>query len=207
MKNSSIISAFIGGAFFAASEYVLPAALGAMSIPISLCFGIVAFGAGNLVLSSDKENKNDKTKTFYDILNEAKNQNSKIQSFINKVEDKNLIENIKEIHDTVSKIIDTISKNPKKLSQTDNFFNYYLPVTVKILTKYDEIENQGLTTNDSKEFMSSAQSMIAKISESFKVQLSRLYQLDILDADAEMKVFDNMLKTDGFTDIKDFNIK
>ena len=89
----------------------------------------------------------------------------------------------------------------------NNFFNYYLPVTINILTKYDEIENQKLNTEDSKKFMESTQKMVKKINEAFKKQLSNLYQSDMIDTDAEMKVFDTMLKSDGYdVDDNDFKI-
>lgn len=126
---------------------------------------------------------------------------------INKVDDKTLQDNIRQLHDTASKIIDTISKNPGKLDKTQSFFDYYLPVTLKILEKYDMIENQRMDNEETKKFMTSAENMISKINKSFKVQLSNLYQSDIIDTDAEMKVFETMLKSDGFTDIEDFNIK
>lgn len=82
-----------------------------------------------------------------------------------------------------------------------------MPVTINILTKYDEIENQKLNTEDSKKFMESTQKMVKKINEAFKKQLSNLYQSDMIDTDAEMKVFDTMLKSDGYdVDDNDFKI-
>ena len=85
----------------------------------------------------------------------------------------------------------------------NTFFDYYLPRTLTILTKYDEIENQSLTTKDSKKFMEQTRGMLEKIDIAFKKQLSNLYQADIVDTGAEMKVFDSMLKADGF-DSEDF---
>lgn len=82
-----------------------------------------------------------------------------------------------------------------------------MPVTINILTKYDEIENQKLNTEDSKKFMESTQKMVKKINEAFKKQLSNLYQSDMIDTDAEIKVFDTMLKSDGYdVDDNDFKI-
>ena len=82
-----------------------------------------------------------------------------------------------------------------------------MPVTIKILQRYDEIENQKLNTEDSKKFMESTQKMVKKINEAFKKQLSNLYQSDMIDTDAEMKVFDTMLKSDGYdVDDNDFKI-
>lgn len=122
-----------------------------------------------------------------------------------KVENEKLKKDIKEINETITKIIETVEKNPKKLNNLNNFFSYYLPVTLNMLHKYDEIENQGLTNNESKKFMLQAQDMISKINNAFKNQLANLYQSDIVDTDAEMKVFDSMLKADGYDTTNDFD--
>ena len=48
--------------------------------------------------------------------------------------------------------------------------------------------------------MSSTASMIEEVNDAFKKILASLYQEEIVDADAEMKVFNQMLKSDGFND-------
>lgn len=136
---------------------------------------------------------------MYETLTEAKQKNEEIYKIKTKIEDEELVKNIEEIHDTVKKIIDTIEKKPEKYKKSNNFFNYYLPVTMNILNKYDEIENQRLNSEDSKKFMESAKIMIQKINKAFKKQLSNLYQTEIIDTDAEIKVFDSMLKADGYS--------
>jgi len=200
--KGSLASAVIGGAFFAI-PYI---GLGVSLLP-SLGIGAVAFGAGNLLFSSDAKDKVEKVAkemTLYDTLKQAKEQNAQIQNIMGKLEDPELVKNVGEIHDTVTKIIDTVSRKPDKIKKTNSFFNYYLPVTLNILSKYDDIENQKLDSKDSEKFMKKTQEMISKINKSFKTQLSNLYQADIIDTDAEMKVFESMLNSEGF-DISDFN--
>ena len=154
-----------------------------------------------------KEKKTSTTDNLYNVLNKAKSNNAQIYSIINKVENKDLRKNISELHETASKIIDTVSKKPEKLQKAKTFFEYYLPVTLKILTKYDDIENQELDDEEIKKFMKNTEDMISKIEKAFKAQLANLYQSDIIDTDAEIKVFGQMLNAEGFDDIKDFNIK
>jgi len=201
--NKNIISAVIGGGFFATTSVML----GLECLYISLPIGIAAYVASSLVLSDNKKDEiKDTRKNLYDVLKEAKTVNEEIYSVMGKIEDKKLVENIKEIHDTTSKIINTVSKNPEKLKQASSFFSYYLPVTLKILIKYDEVENQRLESKNSKEFMTSVKDMISKTNLAFKSQLSNLYHSDMIDTDAEMKVLDTMLKTEGYSDINDFDI-
>ena len=49
--------------------------------------------------------------------------------------------------------------------------------------------------------------MICKIKVAFEKQLSSIYQEEIVDTDAELKVFESMLKTDGFVDEIDLSRK
>ena len=198
----TIISAAIGGACFAV-PYL---ALGVSVLP-SIGMAVLGFGAGNLILSENKKsNILNKKRSLYEVLNTAKKQNTEIGNMVKKIEDAELVKNIREIHGTADKIIDTVSKNPSKLDKAGNFFDYYLPVTLKILTKYDDIENQRLESSDSKKVMKSTKSIIEKINKSFKEQLSNLYQSDIIDTDAEIKVFESMLNSDGFSSISDFKV-
>lgn len=203
MKKNYIYSAILGGAFFAV-PYV---ALGIELLP-SLAISAVAYGAGTLIfkdrskldLSIDKKN-------LYDILKEAKEETLQISNISKQIEDKEVVENIEQICDISNKIIDTLSKNPNKLGQARNFLNYYLPVTIKILTRYDEIENQRLNTTESKEFMELVKKMTEKIKNAFNEQLNNMYQTEMIDTDAEIKVFESMLKSDGFLDDININTK
>ena len=169
----------------------------------SLLIGASAFGAGELLFHTKKV-KNLKEENIYDTLLEAKSKNKQILEMKSRVDSINLQNNIKEIHDTTNKIISTVEKNPEKRKNMHNFFEYYLPVTLNILQKYDEIENQSLSSNESKKFMAQTEDMLQKINNAFKNQLSNLYQSDIVDTDAEMKVFDSMLKADGYDTSNDF---
>ena len=200
MKNSAVISAVIGGTFFAVPYLAL-----SISFWPSIAIGACAFGAGELLLrDKQRTTLKEENKSLYDTLVDAKNQNKQIIGMVPKIEDANMKKNIKEISDTVNKMIDTVEKNPNKFKNMNNFFNYYLPVTLNILNRYDEIENQKLTTEDGKKFMLQTQDMIQKINSAFKTQLSNLYQSDMVDTDAEMKVFESMLKADGYDDSNDF---
>lgn len=200
MKNSSIVSAIIGGTFFAVPYLALSAGI----LP-SLAIGACAFGAGELLLHNKKQDEvNDKNRSMYDTLNEAKNKNKQIMEMETKVDSPELRKNIKEIGETVNKMIKTIEKKPEKFKKMSNFFDYYLPVTLSILRKYDEIENQNLSSEDGKKFMAQTEGMVEKINNAFKNQLSNLYQTDMVDTDAEMKVFETMLKADGYDTTNDF---
>ena len=113
------------------------------------------------------------------------------------IEDDDIKKDLKEINDTVNKIIKTIEKNPDREKKIKNFFDYYLPVTVKLVDRFDEIENQRITSSASKKFNESTSNTISEINEVYKKFLNNLYESDMLDTNVEIKVLNSMLKSDG----------
>ncbi len=197
MKKKDIISAVVGGTFFAIPYIGLSVAL----VP-SLVIGGLAFSAGELVLSGIKPKVTLKNTniSLYKKIENAKKQNKEISKLIPKVESEFTKTNLKDINNTVDKIISVVEKNPKKEKKLNNFFDYYLPVLINIVNKYDEIENQRLVSAEGKDFMKKADKMIEETSKAFKMLLSSLYQNDIMEGDAEMKVYEMMLKADALNE-------
>ena len=193
MKNSEVVSAVIGGSFFAI-PYL------ALNIPIfpSLAIGTLAFTAGELVFRKGKTLK-ESNLTLYETLENAKKQNKHILEMIPKIENIELRKSLNEINTTVTKIINTIEKNPEKKKKLKNFFDYYLPVTVKLVDRYDEIENQRINSKEEKSFNLTTEKTIKEINDVFKQFLNILYQSDMNDTDVEIKVLNSMLKADGLS--------
>ena len=169
--------------------------------------GVGAYGASELIFQKTKKDEPENNKSLFETLNEAKERNKEIKNIISLVESEQLKKNIREINEKEKKIIDTVEKKPEKFKKCSSFFDYYLPVTVNILKKYDEIENQKLSSQDGEKFMKSTENMVEKINIAFKKQLSNLYQSDMIDTDAEMKIFESMLNSEGYTQDDDFKLK
>lgn len=171
-----------------------------MPILPSVLIGTSAFVAGELVLTKNKKTLKEENFNLYKVLENAKKQNKRIIEAKSYIDNDEIKAYLTSINDSTSKIIKTIEKKPKKIKNIDNFFDYYLPITVKIINRYDEIENNNLSSKDSKKFMTSTINMLASIDKAFRNILNNLYQKEIIDMDAEMKVFSSMLKADGFNE-------
>lgn len=204
MKRGITIAGILGLVFFGISYFGLY-----LDIIGSIVIGGMATIAGILIFWKKEDNIENVTEVASDenTIKKIKNLNNELYWMITKVNSSKLKNNIQEIVDNTNKIIDKVSKDKDDLKKIRTFIDYYLPVTLKILKKYDEIENQGLESKDSKEFMRTVEEKIAVISDSFKGQLAALYQQDLIDVDAELNVLEKMLKSEGYTDIQDFDIQ
>ncbi len=193
MKNSEVVSAVIGGTFFAVPYLAL-----AVPIVPSLAMGAAAFAAGELVFKKNViPELKESNFNLYQTLENAKKQNNHILDMIPMIEDENIRKDLNEINDTVTKIVKTIEKNPDREKKIKNFFDYYLPVTVKLVDRFDEIENQKISSKESKKFYESTSKTIKEINDVFKQFLNNLYESDMIDTNVEIKVLNSMLKSDG----------
>lgn len=197
MKNKDITSAILGSTFFAIPYVGLSVAFAP-----SLVIGGCAFLASELMFSGikTKDKLKNTNKSLYQKIMEARKEQKQIKTLIPKVENIETQKNLKEINETINKILEEVEKNPKKEKSLNNFFDYYLPVLIKITSRYDEIENTRLTSNDEKKFMTKAEKVIKDTNKAFKTILSNLYQKDIMDTDADMKVYELMMKADGIVE-------
>ena len=93
-----------------------------------------------------------------------------------------------------------------RLLESEIEIDYYLPFTLNILTQYNTIEDQKLTSRESKEFMLKVETMLDRVKEACESQLNNMYETDLVSTNADIKVFETMLKTDGLVD-DNMNIK
>lgn len=202
MKNKEVISGIVGASFFAIGYLGLSIA----ALP-SLAVGAGAYVASELLMSGKKQVED---KLFNnDLPNRianARKQNKHLSDMIKELNDEDIKYYLKEICSSSNKIINTIEKNQLNNRSSNRFLDYYLPVCVNIIDRYDEIENQELTSKDSKKFMNNSHERIKETSMAFKKILDSLYQNDIENSEAELKVYNQMLKADGYNS-NELNVK
>lgn len=193
MKNNSAVSAVVGAAFFAVPYLAL-----AVPLAPSIAIGAAAYAAGELVFRKEEKNSlRKRNKSLYNILENAKEQNKHIKSMIANIDDNQIKTDLHQINITVNKVIEAVEKYPDRYKKVKNFFEYYLPVTVKLVDRFDDIENQEISSNEVKKFYKSTGETIAEMKEVYNKFLNNLYQSEMEDTDVEIKVLNSMLKSDG----------
>lgn len=191
--NKNIISGVVGAGFFGAAYLAL-----ALPIAPALAVGGAAFIASELVINGNKKIQEKVGLSFKEEIIIARREIKYLNEMVGKIDDETVSKDLEEISKTSDKIINRIEENELQNKTARKFMDYYLPVCVKIVGRYDEIENQSLTSKDSKEFMQNTSKLLKATNKAFKKILNSLYQSDIVDADAEMKVLNTMLTADGF---------
>ena len=119
---------------------------------------------------------------------------------INKrIDNPELNENVRELVDTSDKILDYVYEHETAASSLRKLVNYYLPTIEKLLTRYDEVEEQTVDkVVDSKK---KVEDLIRTTNIAFRNQLNSLYDTDTLDINSEVKVLEKIFVQEGLIDL------
>ena len=198
MKASYIISIIIAIIAFCGLYLGLD-----LNVIFSIFISLGSYYALTLIFNRNEvlQERIDLERLEYEQLTaQASNTIKQIKGLEGKIENSGIQSNISQICETSDKILLSLKEKPKKMKQVRKFVDYYLPFTLKILDQYDRVENQSLTSQESIDFMERVERMLGRVKMACEAQLNNMYDLDIIDTNADIKVFETMLKTDGLVD-------
>lgn len=119
-------------------------------------------------------------------LKEIRNLNSQIK-------ETEVKEKAKRIEELVKAIFDDFKEDPKDIRSARSFLNYYLDSTIKILSHYVDLSKEKIRTPDVDNNLKKAETLLGTIEESFKKQLNKLKQNNLMEMETEMEVLEKTL--------------
>lgn len=138
------------------------------------------------------------------VIYQGKRTIADIRRLNDEIPDERMSAQIDLIERLTAQIFDCVRKNPKKLSQIRQFLNYYLPTTIKLMEQYVTLQNQSLKTENITEGMQKIEDLLDKVIIAFQRQLDALFEADVVDITADIRVMEQMMASEGLTNKKDF---
>ena len=138
------------------------------------------------------------------VIYQGKRAIADIRRLNDEIPDERISAQIDLIERLTAQIFDCVRKNPKKLSQIRQFLNYYLPTTIKLMEQYVTLQNQSLKTENITEGMQKIEDLLDKVIIGFQRQLDALFEADVVDITADIRVMEQMMASEGLTNKKDF---
>lgn len=138
------------------------------------------------------------------VIYQGKRAIADIRRLNDEIPDERISAQIDLIERLTAQIFDCVRKNPKKLSQIRQFLNYYLPTTIKLMEQYVTLQNQNVKTENITEGMQKIEDLLDKVIVAFQRQLDALFESDVVDITADIRVMEQMMASEGLTEKKDF---
>ena len=104
---------------------------------------------------------------------------------------------IDELEDISRKIFNEIIRRPKKAPEIRRFLGYYLPVVLKLLDTYSNMNAQDVGGENIGQTLKKIEGMMDKVLQAFRNQLDSLFHDEALDASTDITVLEGMLAREG----------
>ncbi len=131
------------------------------------------------------------------VINDGYDYIKKLWDLNIAIEDEGVSDSIDRMEAASKSIFEFVKKRPNKIPQIKKFMNYYLPTTLKLLTKYEELSSQEIKGEHINSTMFDIEGMMQTIATAFEKQLDSLYESDAMDVQADISVFESILEQEG----------
>lgn len=161
-----------------------------------------------------KKDKNDNdikdgNKSEIELIREMREKYiSEIRYANDVIEEKEISMKLDRLEKIVDEIFKQVEKNPEKLSEVRKFTNHYLPMTLKLVNSYKELNNQAIEGDNIKKAKVEIEKSIDLINGAFANLLDDLFEDVVLDISSDISVLKTLFTQEGLTDddfIKDDN--
>ena len=109
-------------------------------------------------------------------------------------------EKIDRIELLVRKIFDRARSNPEIIPDLKKLMDYYLPMTVKLLTAYADMDAQPVQGENIQNSKREIEATLDTLDQAFRKLLDELYQETALDISSDISVLNAMLAREGLTE-------
>lgn len=144
-----------------------------------------------------------------ELINKISVHLTEIQQLNDYITNKNISAELSEIEGSMRKIQAQLKDktiNGRRIVQIGEFFEYYMPLVVKILNSYRRIEANELTGRNATETKTQISAVLPVIKKAFEKELDYMLTDEMIDITTDITVLEAMMSKDGLLDSDNHNI-
>lgn len=155
----------------------------------------------NLKENSEKNKEENKIEDEVEnIITIGREYISQIRNIKNSIYRDELSEKLNKLENVATQILNYVEKNPNKKQDVNKFINHYLPITIKLITSYKELNSQIVQGENIKNAKNEIRKSIDLINTAFENLLDDLYEDTVLDISTDISVLKTLFKQEGLTE-------
>ncbi|KJZ86558.1 MULTISPECIES: 5-bromo-4-chloroindolyl phosphate hydrolysis family protein [Clostridium] len=125
---------------------------------------------------------------------------SEIESVNYSLHGNNICTKLNEMANITRNIIDNVRKNPDNLPLVKKFFNHYLPISLKLIYSYRELNTQTIEGENIRKAKNEIENSIDLINTAFRKLLDNLFEDVVLDVSSDISVLETLFTQEGLTE-------
>lgn len=147
----------------------------------------------------NEEINDPKKRELRDTIETGKNYINQIKSVNDAIPEEEISKKLYRLENIVTHILDYIENNPKKLAEVNKFTNHYLPITLKLVNSYKELNDQMVQGENIKSAKKEIEKSIDIINLAFEKLLDDLFEEIALDISTDISVLETLFTQEGLT--------
>lgn len=145
----------------------------------------------------EEEIKNLSDKDVQSTLKVGRDYIKEIKSVKNELYREEISMKLDKLSNISEEILKQIEKNPKKVEEVNKFINHYLPITLKLINSYEELNAQSLQGENIQKAKIEIEESIDLINKAFENLLDDLFEDIRLDISTDISVLKTLFKQEG----------
>lgn len=172
---------------------------------------IVSTVLGGLVVGLDRMKKKkparlnldnieaERAELFQEKYNKAVADFNFIEKRVKLSSDKELAERLRALQRIGKNILRQMEKQPDRIALSYKFVDYYQDRAVRMIQKFDELDETQLTTDRVRELKGKIKETLRGLEAAYEEQLERIVNDQMLSTEAEIRVMEEHLRSEGIT--------
>ncbi|MBR5596236.1 MAG: 5-bromo-4-chloroindolyl phosphate hydrolysis family protein [Lachnospiraceae bacterium] len=131
------------------------------------------------------------------VLTEGKEYINKIRKLNDEILGEDISDQLDKMEEIIASIFDVVKRKPAKRGELRKLMQYYLPMTIKVVTAYRDFENEKVPSEQLEEGKQEIKVTLDKVIQAFIALREKLFQEDILDVSTDLDVLEAMMSQEG----------
>lgn len=138
-------------------------------------------------------------------IEEGRTQLEHLQAYNDQLPDPVISEKLDRMVSAGSAILTALEQKPARLSEVRRFMNYFLPTAEKLMSSYVTFTQSPVKGENMLSAMKSVENSLSMVADAFEKQYDSLYRNENYNIEAEVKVFETLLRGEGLAGGNDFS--
>ena len=101
------------------------------------------------------------------------------------------------LENVIRRIFQRVEQHPELIDDLHKFMDYYLPTSLKLLTRYEKLDAQGVEGTNISDAKRQIEETMDTMITAFEKQLDKLFLSESIDISADIAAMQNLMRADG----------
>lgn len=136
-------------------------------------------------------------KELLQILSDGNVYVKKIRTLNDEILGEDISNQLEQMEEIISSIFEVVKRKPEKRFELRKLMQYYLPMTIKVVSSYRDFENETVPSEQLEEGKKEIIETLDKVISAFVALREKLFQEDVLDVTTDLDVLETMMSQEG----------